>query len=95
MDEETGSENFGEVVVEVLSTDKLRNCKVIFFCALEDSLESFRTYFGLDQVNKKIGGRHNKQNNLVYLIDEKHHVDIDRILMMKVHDAADNHVFIL
>ena len=67
----------------------------MFFCALEDSLESFRAYFGLEEVNRKIGGRHNRRNNLVYLIEEKHRMDIDRILMMKVHDAADNHVFIL
>lgn len=95
VDEGVSAEGFGEVVAEALLVEELRNCKVLFFCSLEDTLENFRTFFGLDQINRRIGGKHNKRNNLVFLIEEKHRGDVDRILMVKLHEVADNHVFIL
>ena len=53
-------------------------------------------YFGLDDINKRIWkGTYNKQNNLVYIIDERHKSDYDRLFMSKLANVSDNHVFAL
>ena len=78
---------------------ELRNLKLLLYCGVSDSVESFREYFGLEDINSRIWsnqeGGLNHQNNLVYVIAEKHKIDIDRILMLKTQDIAENHVFIL
>lgn len=43
----------------------------------------------------RIWGETNTTNNVVYLIEDRHKSDIDRILMLKTQDVPDNHVFIL
>jgi hypothetical protein len=46
-DEEVKASDFGGYVTEVMQMEELRNCKVIFYCAAEDSSEAFRSFFGL------------------------------------------------
>lgn len=53
--------------------------------------------FGLKDINRRIWSATdglNKANNVVYIIDEKHKSDIERILMSKLANYADNHVFV-
>jgi uncharacterized protein with ATP-grasp and redox domains len=54
--------------------------------------------FGLRDINKRMWSHTdglNKNNNVVYIIDEKHKNDLDRILMSKLPNISDNHVFAL
>lgn len=88
-------EDFGDYVERALKIDKLRNCKLVLFCAKDDSIEKFRNFFGLEHINERIWEGCNSQNNLVYIIEEKHKVDLDRILMLKTQDIPDNNVFVL
>lgn len=72
--------------------------KLIIYCANGEEHETFRFFFGLDQINKRIWCKYggiNKDNNTVYVIEEKHKPDIDRILMLKAQFIAENHVFFL
>ena len=72
--------------------------KVILFCGKEDSMKDVRHYFNLEHINRRIWnktGGININNNVVYLIEEKHRFDIDRILMLKTQDLPDNNIFIL
>lgn len=78
-----------------MRSPQLRNCKLLLYCSCSDSVEEFRSFFGLEQVNRRIWEGYNTANNVVYVLDEKHRSDIDRILMLKAQDAANNHVFIL
>ena len=81
-----------------MKEENLRNCKLVFYCAEEDDLEDFRSFFGLEDINKRLWASKsdiNINNNVVFIIEEKHRSDIDRILAMKVQDIADNHVFLL
>jgi hypothetical protein len=81
-----------------MKEENLRNCKLVFYCAEEDDLEDFRSFFGLEDINKRLWASTNSlnvSNNMVYIIQEKHRTDIERILMMKIQDFADNNVFIL
>jgi hypothetical protein len=76
----------------------LRNVKLILYCANGEEHETFREFFGLDQINKRIWSKFggiNKWNNTVYVIEEKHKTDIDRLLMLKAQFIAENHVFFL
>lgn len=86
---------FGEVVVELMRAPQLRNCKLILYCSCSDSVEEFRSFFGLEQINRRIWDGYNTANNVVYVLEEKHRSDIDRILMLKAQEPANNHIFIL
>ncbi len=88
-------EDFGEYVEKALSAEGLRNCKLVMHCGKEDSIEKVRSFFGLEDINRRIWRGYNFQNNLVYLIEEKHKLDLDRILMLKTQDIPDNNVFVL
>lgn len=55
--EDCSVEDFGECIVNAMKTEGLRNCKVIFYCAMEDSIDRFRDFFGLEQVNRRIYGK--------------------------------------
>jgi len=53
--------------------------------------------FDLKDINRRIWAISeglNKSNNIVYIIDDKHKVDIERILVSKLANYADNHVFV-
>ena len=53
--------------------------------------EAFREYFNLEQINRRIWNKYggiNKWNNTVYIIEEKHKLDIDRLLMLKAQYIA-------
>ena len=72
--------------------------KIIFYSAKGDSIEDFREYFGLNDVCARIWSATeglNKNNKAVYVIEQKHKTDIDRILMLKALDIPDNNVFVL
>jgi hypothetical protein len=86
---------FGDHIVEIMNSDELRNCKLILHCANNDAIEEFRAFFGLGDINRRIWKDYNRNNNIVYIIEEKHKSDLDRILMLKAQIPADNHVFIL
>lgn len=64
-------------------------------CGPEDSVEDYRSFFGLEDINRRIWEGYNHSNIVVYIVSEKHKMDIDRILMLKAQDFPDNHYFIL
>ncbi len=52
----------------------------------------------MKDINRQIWAGNNglnKDNNTVFIIEDKHRSDIDRILMPKVTDVPDNNIFIL
>ena len=54
-------------------------------------------FFRLWNVNERIWSETdgvNIRNNSVFIVEEKHKTDIDRILMQKVEVPANNHVFV-
>lgn len=80
-----------------MRTEGLKNTKVILFCGKDDN-EDFIAHFGLKDINRRIwsnSGGVNIANNVVYIIEDKHRSDIDRILMPKVTDVPDNNIFVL
>jgi hypothetical protein len=44
--------SFGSNVLDALSTEELRNCKLIFYCSKNDTISDFRTFFGLSNINR-------------------------------------------
>jgi hypothetical protein len=91
-------EKFGDWTEFLLQDPALRNLKLVLYCAKEDSRQSLEGFFGLRDINARIwrgSGGLNRNNNLVYIIEDKYRTDIDRILMPKVLNIPDNHVFIL
>jgi hypothetical protein len=71
---------------------------VILYCAKGDSIRQFREFFGLEKINQRIWSKEggiNHSNNIVYIVEEKHKHDIDRILMLKAQHLPDNNIFIL
>lgn len=44
--------DLGSHVLEALSTEELRNCKLILYCSKNDTISEFRNFFGLYQINK-------------------------------------------
>ena len=72
--------------------------KLMLYCAKGDSVEGFRDYFNLNHVNRRIWSINegfNRWNNVVYVLEDKHKADAERILMLKTQDVADNNIFIL
>lgn len=72
--------------------------KLMLYVAKQDSIEHFRDYFNLNDINRRIWSKTdgiNKWNNVVYVLEDKHKTDAERILMLKTQDVADNNVFIL
>jgi hypothetical protein len=70
----------------------------VLYCSCGDSFEDFSNYFDLKNINRRIWAKTeglNLSNNVVYIMQERHKSDIDRILMLKTQDIADNNVFIL
>lgn len=89
---------FGESIVGLMQQDGLRNLKLILFCSHKDSIQTFNQYFDLEEINRRIWSKSeglNLNNNIVYVIEQKHKPDLDRILMLKTQDVADNNIFIL
>jgi hypothetical protein len=85
-------------LVHWLEVKDIRNLKIILFCAKNDSIEKFREYFGLDNVNRRLWlttGGLNTHNKVVYVIEQRHKNDVDRVLMLKALDVPDNNVFVL
>ena len=81
-----------------MSVEGLRNCKLLLMCATSDEYYGLINKFGMRDINKRIWShteRVNKNNNVVYIIDDKHKSDLDRILMSKIGNVSDNHVFAL
>jgi hypothetical protein len=81
-----------------MATEGLRNCKLILMCAAGDECDRLINVFGLRDINKRVWSRSegvNRDNNVVYIVDEKHKTDLDRILMSKLPNVSDNHVFAL
>lgn len=81
-----------------MQQEGLRNLKLIFYCSPTDPIEKFREYFDLQDINRRIWsntGGLNIHNNIVYVIEDSHKSDIDRILMLKTQDIPDNNVFVL
>jgi len=77
--------------------DGMRNCKLILMCSIMDEMSQVIRIFGLKDINRRIWAITdglNKSNNTVYIIDDKHKVDIERLLVSKLANYADNHVFI-
>ncbi len=91
-------EDIGEELEDLMTTEGLRNCKLLLMCATGDDYCRLINVFGLRDINKRMWSRTdglNKNNNVVYIIDEKHKNDLDRILMSKLPNVSDNHVFAL
>lgn len=66
-------------------------------CSIMDEMSQVIRIFGLKDINRRIWAITdglNKSNNTVYIIDDKHKVDIERLLVSKLANYADNHVFI-
>lgn len=81
-----------------MSNIELKNFKLILVCAYNDDYSKLINKFGLKNINKRIWNGtngYNKNNNIIYIIDDKHKNDIDRILMSKITNISDNHVFAL
>ena len=79
-----------------MSLEGLRNCKLVLSCAINDDCNKVIKIFGLEDINKRIWkGKYNNQNNLVYIIDDRHKLDYDRLFMSKLANVSDNHVFAL
>ena len=75
----------------------MRNGKLLLMCSKFDEDDDIIDVFGLKDINKRIWARSsglNAHNNLVYVISEKHRVDVERILVTKVPNPSDNHIFI-
>ena len=75
----------------------MRNCKLFLVCSQADDINHVIKMFGLKDINRRIWAATdglNKANNVVYIIDEKHKSDIERVLMSKLANYADNHVFV-
>lgn len=57
----------------------LRNCKLILMCSVMDEISDVIRVFGLKDINRRIWANTdglNKNNNTVYIIDDKHKTDI-------------------
>ena len=83
--------------MELMSDKELRNCKLLLMCSKFDDDGELINVFGLRDINRRIWNRSggiNKQNNVVYVISDKHKVDVERILVSKLANYADNHVFV-
>jgi len=79
-----------------MKNDELHNCKLILIGAINDSRDDIINFFGLKDINRRIfNNNYNVNNNLVYIIEDKHKSDLDRILMSKTNIVTDNHVFVL
>lgn len=88
----------GDVLVDIFARQEIRNMKLIFYCAQQDSISDFRGYFGLQNINMRIwreSGGINGCNNVVYIIEDRNKTDVDRILMVKAVDVPDNNIFVL
>lgn len=75
----------------------MRNCKLVLMCSVMDEIGQVIKIFGLKDINQRIWATTeglNKSNNVVYIIDDKHKVDIERIYVSKLTNYADNHVFV-
>jgi hypothetical protein len=62
-----------------------------------DEISQVMKVFGLKDINRRIWASSdgfNKNNNTVYIVDDKHKTDIERLLGSKLANYADNHVFI-
>ena len=87
----------GEEIIRLMRAAPLRNCKLILMCSVMDEISDVIRVFGLKDINRRIWANTdglNKNNNTVYIIDDKHKTDIQRLLSSKLANYADNHVFI-
>ena len=81
----------------MLQNKGLSHCRIIFILSEDDDREDFMDFFRLWNVNERIWSETdgvNIRNNSVFIVEEKHKTDIDRILMQKVEVPANNHVFV-
>lgn len=91
-------DDIGLSLIELMNIEGMRNCKLIFICAEGQDADTVMHYFGIKDINKRIWSKTdhiNKNNNLIYVIDQRHKSDFDRILMSKLANVPDNHVFTL
>ena len=88
---------FGQKIEELMKDEEMRNFKLILMNSKFDEDDDIIDIFGLKNINQRIWQAHgglNVNNNIVYVISEKHKVDVERILVSKVQVQSDNHIFV-
>ena len=88
---------FGQKIEELMKDEEMRNFKLILMNSKFDEDDDIIDIFGLKNINQRIWQAHgglNVNNHIVYVISEKHKVDVERILVSKVQVQSDNHIFV-
>ncbi len=69
----------GEEIIELMKELPMRNCRLILMCSVMDEISDVIRVFGLKDINRRIWANTdglNKNNNTVYIVDDKHKADI-------------------